>query len=251
MIRFLKFFLGLLLVCGTVFFHEYGHYSVLKMHDVKVLEVTVGFGPTIWSTKFDDGTTFAVKPILLGGYTKPLDHGPGSIETLSFGGMLTFHLAGTFFNCIFAAAMLLLLGYAKKIEAPPWLAGIPAPLRPLAAAITVPLVAWMIWPVRMVLGVLRRAVLGKQADKVLVFPPGIEGPMSISLSSGLRWCALINLELAAINMLPISPLDGGHAIQAVILRVMGNEAATFYGSVGWLVAVALMIAANARAPKRL
>ena len=250
MIRFLKFFLGLLLVCGTVFFHEYGHYSALKMYDVKVLEVTVGFGPTIWSTTLDDGTAFELKPILLGGYTKPLDHGPGSIETLTFGGMLTFLLAGTFFNCIFAAAMLLLLGYAKKIEAPPWLAGIPAPLRPLVAAIILPLVAWTIWPVRMVLGVLRRAVLGKQAEKVVVFSPGIEGPMNISISSGLRWCALINLELAAINMLPISPLDGGHAVQAVILQVIGTEAATFYGSAGWIVAVALMLVANVRAPKR-
>src|SRR5262245_33585166 len=52
--------------------HEWGHYRVAVACDVKVLRVSLGFGPVIWSRRRGD-TEFAVSAVPLGGYVKMLD----------------------------------------------------------------------------------------------------------------------------------------------------------------------------------
>lgn len=63
------FTLGLLITI-----HEYGHFIVARMFDVKVLRFSIGFGKPIWQTTFGkDKTELMIAAIPLGGYVKMLD----------------------------------------------------------------------------------------------------------------------------------------------------------------------------------
>lgn len=63
------FTLGLL-----VTIHEYGHFIVARMFDVKIIRFAIGFGKPLWKTTFGkDNTEFVVAAIPLGGYVKMLD----------------------------------------------------------------------------------------------------------------------------------------------------------------------------------
>ena len=61
--------LGLLIV-----FHEFGHYLVARLCNVKVLRFSMGFGPRLWTRKLGpDQTEWALSAFPLGGYVKMLD----------------------------------------------------------------------------------------------------------------------------------------------------------------------------------
>lgn len=61
--------LGVLIV-----FHEFGHYLVARLCNVKVLRFSVGFGAPLWKrTLGADGTEWAIGRFPLGGYVKMLD----------------------------------------------------------------------------------------------------------------------------------------------------------------------------------
>lgn len=61
--------LGVLIV-----FHEFGHYFVARLCNVKVLRFSVGFGAPLWTRRYGaDGTEWAIGRFPLGGYVKMLD----------------------------------------------------------------------------------------------------------------------------------------------------------------------------------
>lgn len=63
--------------------HEYGHFIVARMFDVKVIRFAIGFGRPLWKTTFGkDKTEFIVASIPLGGYVKMLDEGELRQEAL-------------------------------------------------------------------------------------------------------------------------------------------------------------------------
>jgi regulator of sigma E protease len=63
------FTLGLL-----VTIHEYGHFIVARMFNVKVLRFSIGFGKPLWQKTFGkDKTELVIAAIPLGGYVKMLD----------------------------------------------------------------------------------------------------------------------------------------------------------------------------------
>jgi len=69
------FALGLLIV-----FHEFGHYLVARLCDVKVLRFYVGFGqPLIKKYWGRDQTEWAIAVFPIGGYVKMLDEREGEV----------------------------------------------------------------------------------------------------------------------------------------------------------------------------
>ncbi len=68
--------LGLLIVV-----HEYGHYLVARLCNVKVLRFSVGFGrPLVTKRIGPDQTEWAIAAIPFGGYVKMLDEREGEVE---------------------------------------------------------------------------------------------------------------------------------------------------------------------------
>ena len=66
----------LLTVSILVTFHEYGHYRIGRLFNVKALRFSIGFGPALfrWTQgKGKDGTEFVIAALPLGGYVRFLD----------------------------------------------------------------------------------------------------------------------------------------------------------------------------------
>ena len=66
---------AILLVGLLVTVHELGHFFVAKLLDVKVLRLSIGFGPRLIKVTFGD-TEYALSAIPLGGYVKLLGEDP-------------------------------------------------------------------------------------------------------------------------------------------------------------------------------
>lgn len=63
----------LLATCILVAVHEYGHFIIARLCNIKVLNFSLGFGPKLFSKKSKAGTLFSISAIPLGGYVKMLD----------------------------------------------------------------------------------------------------------------------------------------------------------------------------------
>jgi membrane-associated protease RseP (regulator of RpoE activity) len=79
------------LLLGSVFFHEFGHFATARWAGIKIRQFFVGFGPTLWSVRRGrteismgpDGefherpeTEYGVKALPLGGFVKVLGMSP-------------------------------------------------------------------------------------------------------------------------------------------------------------------------------
>ncbi len=92
--------------------HEFGHFWVARLNNVKVLRFSVGFGKPIWiKTSGADQTEYAVCAIPLGGYVKMLDEREGEVaeqelprafNRQSVGRRFAIVAAGPMFNFLFA-----------------------------------------------------------------------------------------------------------------------------------------------------
>ena len=67
--------IGFIIAIGIlVTFHEFGHFYIARLFNVKVLNFNVGFGKNIYTKKFEgDETEYSIGMIPLGGYVKMLE----------------------------------------------------------------------------------------------------------------------------------------------------------------------------------
>jgi len=71
--------LGFVIMLGVlVFVHEWGHYIVGRLFNVKVLRFSIGFGPVVWRRQWGE-TEWALSAVPLGGYVKFLDEREGPV----------------------------------------------------------------------------------------------------------------------------------------------------------------------------
>lgn len=256
--------LSLLVISLVVLVHEYGHYVLMRRNGVKVIEFTIGFGPTLFERKLKSGTMFRIKPILLGGYARPVtdENEEGCIQKASAWAKFRIYMAGMFFNCcaaflVFTAlfyatgrAPAVFVEYARLTHAPP-------ALMPLAAAFVGSFGFWLATPV---------IVVWLLAQGVQQFFGGMSGPIGIIGMGGavashspdatsllmnmLMFFGMINIGLAGFNLLPIFPLDGGQAFSLLLEKLSGKHAArvtTIYrfGSMAlFLVFIVMVIASD-------
>lgn len=91
-------------------------------------------------------------------------------------------------------------------------------------------------------------VLGKMVTQFYI-PQGVHGPVGIFELSGsaaqsgillfIQWIALLSVALAIVNILPILPLDGGHAfiviLESIIRRKIPKNVKFGLASFGWII----------------
>lgn len=159
-------------LAGTVLVHELAHALAAWRVGAPVKEVAVGFGPRLFSRRFN-GTTISLRPLLLGGFAA-ID-----LDALPPQRRAPVLLAGPFANLLVG---LLLLPRRIAVVDP---AGGPA--EDEAPAPPVPKVQ-----ISGVVGAM--ALLARVSD-----------------AAALRSLAgQINLSVGLTNLLPLMPLDGGH-----------------------------------------
>lgn len=113
MIDILQSILAFIVALGVLItFHEFGHFWVARLCNVKVLRFSVGFGRMVWKRNFGvDQSEFGIGAIPLGGYVKMLDEREGAVvasetdrafNNKSLGQRFAIVIAGPVFNFIFA-----------------------------------------------------------------------------------------------------------------------------------------------------
>ncbi len=128
--------LGFAIMLGVlVFVHEWGHYIVGRLMNVKVLRFSIGFGPIVWRRQRGE-TEWALSALPLGGYVKFLDEREGPVPAAEvhrafnrqppWKRMLVV-FAGPFINLLFAwlvFSLVYLVGFdvvrpvVKQVNAP-------------------------------------------------------------------------------------------------------------------------------------
>ena len=107
MLSFLIIAIKIIVLLGfLIFIHELGHFTVAKMCKVKVNEVAIGFGPTIWRKQGKE-TKYAIRLIPLGGFVsmegeEEQSENEGSFSKASIPKRIAIVLAGATVNIIFA-----------------------------------------------------------------------------------------------------------------------------------------------------
>jgi regulator of sigma E protease len=123
--------LGVLIVV-----HEYGHYLVARLCNVRVLRFSVGFGRPIFTRRFGpDATEWSIAAVPFGGYVKMLDEREGPVSAAethrafnrqSVVRRCLIVAAGPAFNFLFAIAVYAALYMHGLPEARPVIAAPPA-----------------------------------------------------------------------------------------------------------------------------
>ena len=75
--------LGFFIAIGIlVTFHEFGHFYIARLFNVKVLNFSIGFGKTLFKKQFSsEGTEYSIGLVPLGGYVKMLESSELNPET--------------------------------------------------------------------------------------------------------------------------------------------------------------------------
>lgn len=118
----MSIFLAVIIFGLLVFIHEFGHFIIAKKNGVRVIEFSIGMGPTIFS--FDKGETkYSLKILPFGGACQMLSKDfPGEEETVmdmeksfeskSVWARMAIIFAGPFFNFALAFVLaLIVIGY--------------------------------------------------------------------------------------------------------------------------------------------
>jgi regulator of sigma E protease len=113
MMDFIQSLTSFILALGVLItFHEFGHFWVARLCDVKILRFSVGFGRPIYRRLFGrDRSEFVIAILPLGGYVKMLDEREGTVlpaeahrafNNKSISRRFAIVVAGPVFNFIFA-----------------------------------------------------------------------------------------------------------------------------------------------------
>lgn len=227
-------FLGILI--ALILVHEVGHLVVARRCGMRPTEYFLGFGPTVWCRTSKSGLRYGVKAVVLGGYVKIPGMGPdeeieASLEQYTYRAStrprrMAVILAGVTVN--FAVAVALFWGYAM------WSPQVDVgPVRAATGS------ASLMWEVSSdtVTG-LRDLVTGAVDYSQSVSKGEVPKQRMVSAVGGaqltdgllrehpsrlLLLAGLFSTSLAVFNLLPLLPLDGGHAaiivMESMIARV--------------------------------
>ena len=194
------------LIGALVALHEYGHVLAARAAGIPIARFAVGIGPTI--ARFRHGETeYCLGALRFGGYVLPALESEQDYFRISPGRRIVFALGGPAINVVAAA---LRFGLAAVVaDGPTWAA--------------------------------LEAALSRTADTFFgmfaILPTRFAQPEQLSgvvgiVAEGSRWAsggaiavlsfaALLSLNLAVINLLPLPPLDGGKVVLCLLEFVSG------------------------------
>lgn len=199
--------------------HEMGHFLAAKLFSVKTPVFSIGFGPELFYHYFST-TKFRIAALPIGGYVS-ID--PVSFDALSYWPKMVIVSAGIIFNIIFAAIVYRIIKNqvaCTEIEQDILSSSNSESesesqeLGPIQNKIICNAPA-------LVKNLLR------EQHKDFVGPIGIIKLIGKSATLGVEpyffFLALISLNIAIFNMLPIPLLDGGQALQITLERIFNGS----------------------------
>jgi membrane-associated protease RseP (regulator of RpoE activity) len=226
-------FLGVLLVIIVI--HEMGHYAVARRCGMRPTEFFVGFGPTVWARPGPLGLRYGLKAFPLGGYVKIPGMGPreeleGSLEPYSYRAAtrprrMAVILAGSAANLVLAVVLF----WCFAMTSP---AVDPTPVKALTGSVSLTgqvAVDTVTGIGRLVGGAgeyARSVSDGEAPENRMVSAIGgaqlTDGLLEQHWSRLLLLAGLFSASIGVLNLLPLLPLDGGHAAIIVIESAMAR-----------------------------
>ncbi len=210
--------------------HEGGHLIAARRAGMEPTEYFWGFGPEI--VGFDvNGCRYGLKAIFLGGYVKLHGMTPtsvlpegvdesGTYRAASHGGRLATILAGPFVNLAMAVVsfffVALLQGYSLVESVASgfewvWL--------------VISLTGIALWDLVAQMSPYLGALFDSSEPPVRFMSPVSQATetgaaVSSGLVGSLRWFGILSAAIGIVNLLPLPPLDGAHALVAAWERVV-------------------------------
>lgn len=255
--------LALLAFLGVVIaVHEAGHLVVARRVGMQPTEFYWGFGPEVGSVRVGE-CRYGVRALFLGGYVRlegmtPSSELPdgydeaGTYRAASHRGRLATILAGPGVNLVSAV---LAFTAAGLVDGRTPLAAVGGAFRQVWLVIEA--TAWSLWTLGANLGSYVQAVIdpaaGVDAPVRFLSPVAQAQTSELALSLGpavaLQWFGILSAAIGIINLVPLPPLDGGHAVVAGIegglRRLRGDRSLTVDAArltpVAWVTVVALVV----------
>ncbi len=221
-------FLGVIIVA-----HEGGHFVAARAAGMRPTEFFWGFGPEILAVTHGD-CRYGIKLLFLGGYVKlegmtptsELPEGFNEADTFRHAthrGRLITILAGPLVNVAMAIAAFAVVKFAGG-------AGLAASLMSSLAIVweIVSLTGLALWQLAADLGAYVAAVVDTSGQTVA--PVRFLSPVGQARFSGqavdmgadgmLLWFGVLSCAVGVINLVPLPPLDGSHAMVAITEGVL-------------------------------
>ena len=205
----LRVLLSLLILESAFAIHEYGHLREFQKRGVPVKEFSLGIGPIMYQYQTDSSLTISFRLIPIMAYVAPTEEGGNLFKKQgSLWDKVAVDAAGVRNNFLVGLAIVLFLQVLS------WRRGNLSIKELAGTAIVTPFKI----PLRFVAFLVGCVTWGRVnlAERFLLSTGGIDPPKP--LKSLILW----NLTLGLFNLAPIPPLDGGHALEAILLSAGAN-----------------------------
>jgi len=190
------------LIGTIILIHEAGHLLAAKLGKLPVKIFSVGFGPRIWGRTRGE-TEYRLSAIPVGGYVLPDIQEPEDYFGFSVKSRIGFSLGGPLANLVAALVCLFTLDL-------------------MAVGFRFPAV--FLFPFRQLADLTGQIVM--VIPSLFQNPDQLSGVVGIVATGGqqaaldmsklLTWAALLNINLALLNLLPLMPLDGGKIVMDIL-----------------------------------
>lgn len=253
------FALALFLIFLTILIHEVGHAIAMNKTGVGVAELGIGIGKPNWPrishtfvSKKNPSETFTLSlyPFLIGAFVRPRHE--ERISKLCYKDRAFIYGAGILANLFFILLALVILAvFFPEVHLrmiPPWatplvLITAMIPLFWYARAITAYIfppvsIAVMYWFINILLHLSGTALVENAGG--IVFAGQLAKSFSKEIWQAIYFGGFISFALAATNILPIYPLDGGQTMSAIIHRI-STPIGGYFDRLGFLFFLILII----------
>ena len=201
-------------IAVLVLAHEAGHFCAARCAGIPVARFSVGFGPRLWGFT-RGGTEYRLSAIPLGGYVLLAVEDEQEFFRVPLRQRIAFALGGPVANFLVAAALFMALNVSRgqtgayDILVAPWLQTWNMTVQLLVA------IGQIAFDPSSLSGLIGIVVGGGQA-------------VGASLGRLLQFGALLSLNLAIFNLLPIPVLDGGRIVMGLLEKVHTRAAQRLY-----------------------
>ncbi len=199
------YILVVIAIAMLILFHEFGHFVVARWCGLPVARFSLGFGPRIWSFKKGD-TEYWISAIPLGGYVLLAIEDEQVFFQVPLRRRIAFALGGPAANVLAAIALFAILNIARGCTD-----AYDILISPFQQTWTMTV-----------------QMLGAIGELV-AHPDNLSGLIGIVASRGqsvganltrlLQFGAMLSLNLAICNLLPIPVLDGGRIVMGLLEKV--------------------------------
>ncbi|MBX4195445.1 site-2 protease family protein [Candidatus Parcubacteria bacterium] len=205
----------LIILSVLVIAHEFGHFWIAKKAGVGVKEFGIGFPPRARKLFSWMGTDFTLNWLPFGGFVKMEDEGERKISVLIAGVVANFILAWILFTIVLMLGIEGQDGFVQRGLFDGLWHGL----------LTTGKITWL--TIGAIWHLLAGAFTGQGSLADVVGPVGLVGLVGeakmLGLSYVLYFTALISVNLAIINLIPVPALDGGRILLVIIERVRGKR----------------------------